>query len=161
MELICYLCHKHFSKTIYMKKFLAIIFLCLLVLTVGAKSKGIKEFRAMYHQNLDPDPRNDGNWFIGPVEELKEPYVILLSKNYVRVDNVSYFIDKGTMKTQDYTEEENKGYAKSTAYAATSLAGETIFVTIEYANRENPNLYGFSIFNRANQGHFYLAELQP
>jgi len=141
------------------------IFFILLAMTIGvvavnAKSKGIKEFHAYLHQNLDPDPRKEGNWFIGMVEELKEPYIILLSKNYIRVGDISYFIDKATVQTRDYTEEENVGYAKSTAYAATSLTGESIFVTIEYANRENPNLYGFSIFDRANQGHFYLAELQ-
>lgn len=145
-----------------MKKVISLILFLLLVFSVGvmAKGKGVKEFHAYHHQNLDPDPRNDGNWFIGPIEELKEPFVILLSKNYIRVGDVSYFIDKSMQKTMDYTEEENKGYAKSTAFAATSLTGETIFVTIEYANRENPSLYGFSIFDRANQGHFYLGQLQ-
>lgn len=144
-----------------MKKILALSLIMLLAVSVtSAKSKGSKEFHAFYTQTLDPDPRNAGNWFIGEVQELKDPFVIIYSKNYIRVNNTSYFIDKATLKTVDYTPEQNPGYGKSTAFAATSLVGEQIFVTIEYANRENPNLWGFSIFDRANQGHFYLGEMQ-
>lgn len=145
-----------------MKK-IAILSLMMLFVAVSvtAKTKGVKEFHAFYTQHLDPDPRNAGNWKIGEVEELKEPYVILYSKNYIRVGGTSYFIDKATVQNMDYTPEENPGYGKSIAFAAASLIGEEIFVTIEYGNRENPNLWGFSIFDRANQGHFYLGELQP
>lgn len=144
-----------------MNKFIPFFLVIMLVLgwpgDAVAKGKGIKEYHAYVHQHLDPDPRNAGNWLIGAPEELKTPYVILLSKNYIRVGDVSYFIDKAVFETKDYTPEENAGYAKSTSFAATSLTGESIFVTIEYANRENPDIYGFSIFDRANQGHFYLA----
>lgn len=145
-----------------MKRLLLLTTLLMLLFgtKVSAKTKGVKEFRANYTQHLDPDPRVEGNWHIGEIEKLKKPFVILYSKNYIRINSISYFIDKATLKTEDYTEEQNKGYAKSTAFTATSLMGESIFVTIEYANRENPKLYGFSIFNRANQGNFYLAELQ-
>ena len=145
-----------------MKK--VVMFMMLLMVACGtttsAKTKGVKEFRALYTQYLDPDPRVEGNWKIGEAEELKEPFMIYYSKNYIRINNTSYFIDKSTLKTEDYTKEQNPGYAKSTAFAATSLVGESIFVTMEYGNRENPKLYGFSIFDRTNQGHFYLAELQ-
>jgi hypothetical protein len=145
-----------------MQKLLLLTTLMMLTFSMAApaKTKGVKEFRANYTQHLDPDPRVEGDWHIGEIEKLKEPFIILYSKNYIRINSTSYFIDKATLKTEDYTEEENPGYAKSTAFAATSLMGESIFVTIEYANRENPKLYGFSIFNRANQGNFYLAELQ-
>ncbi len=145
-----------------MNRISTIIIMLLLVLTVSAqeKVKGVKEFQALYTQTLDPDPRNAGNWFIGEIKELKEPLPILYSKNYIRVHDVSYFIDKSTLKTKQYTPEENVGYGMSTAFAATSLTGETIFVTMEYGNREDARLYGFSIFNRANQGHFYLAQIK-
>ena len=145
-----------------MKKIIILTLLLMLTGTaaVTAKTKGIKEFRALYMQNLDPDPRTEGNWRIGEVQELKTPLTILYSKNYIRINDTSYFIDKSTLKTEDYTEEQNPGYAKSTAFAATSLMGESIFVTMEYGNRENPRLYGFSVFERTNQGKFYLAELQ-
>lgn len=145
-----------------MKKTLTLMMLLLLTcsIAVSAKTKGVKEFHAYQTQHLDPDPRNDGNWHIGEIEELKKPFIILYSKNYIRINDTSYFIDKSTLKTEDYTPEQNPGYAKSTAFSATNLMGESIFVTMEYGNRENSKLYGFSIFTRANQGNFYLAELQ-
>lgn len=129
------------------------------VQTVQAKTKGLKVFHALYYQNLDPDPRNAGNWFIGEPQEMTEEFSIIYSKNYIRINNVSYFIDKSTLKTEDYTLEQNPGYGKSTAFAAQSMVGEEIFVTMEYGNREDPRLYGFSVFDRANQGHFYLTQL--
>ncbi len=144
-----------------MNRILTIIMLFLtLAVSAQDKVKGVKEFNALYTQTLDPDPRNAGNWFIGEIKELKEPFTILYSKNYIRVQDVSYFIDKATLKTTQYTPEENVGYGMSTAFAATSLMGETIFVTMEYGNRQDSRLYGFSIFSRANQGHFYLAQIK-
>ncbi len=144
-----------------MNRSLTIIMLFLtLAVSAQDKVKGVKEFNALYTQTLDPDPRNAGNWFIGEIKELKEPFTILYSKNYIRVQDVSYFIDKATLKTTQYTPEENVGYGMSTAFAATSLMGETIFVTMEYGNRQDSRLYGFSIFSRANQGHFYLAQIK-
>jgi hypothetical protein len=145
-----------------MKKILVLMVMLVAVFGTAtpATKKGVKEFRAVCMQYLDPDPRVAGNWRIGEAMEMKDPFLIYYSKNYIRINDTSYFIDKSTQKTEDYTVEQNPGYGKSTAFAATSLTGESIFVTMEYGNRENPRLYGFSVFNRANQGIFYLTELQ-